>query len=168
MTPLIILREYSVTHMAVGANTGQSPNYVSMLGQRRIWLTGIEPAMGCDAGPTLNYWVGRPTLCVRGTSLDAYTDLSVNVTVRSGVKKTRCRTLHWQVLHRCWPVPAMEGIHVEDIIVSLVLLIIIPGHLGCWPMMKTNTVCLQNIRPCFCLKHSNSLKPGLRVRELLF
>ena len=29
----------------------------------------IEPAMGCDAGPTLNrYWVGRPSLCVQGTS----------------------------------------------------------------------------------------------------
>ena len=49
--------------------TGQSPNYVSMLGQRRIRLTGIEPAAGCDAGLTFNrYWVGRPTLCVPGTS----------------------------------------------------------------------------------------------------
>ena len=47
------------------ANTGQSPNSVLMLGQRRIRLTGIEPAMGCDAGPEMNrYWVGRPTLCV--------------------------------------------------------------------------------------------------------
>ena len=31
----------------------------------RCWsrcLTGIDPAKGCDAGPTLNrYWVGRPT-----------------------------------------------------------------------------------------------------------
>ena len=36
---------------------------VSMLDQRRILLTGIETAMGCDAGPTINgYWVGRPTL----------------------------------------------------------------------------------------------------------
>ena len=52
-----------------GANTGQSPNSVPMLGQRRIRLSSIEPAMGCDAGPTLNrYLVGRPTLCVRGTS----------------------------------------------------------------------------------------------------
>ena len=48
---------------------GQSPNSSSMLGQRRIRLTGIKPAMGCDAGPTLNrYWVGRPTLCLPGTS----------------------------------------------------------------------------------------------------
>ena len=59
----------SVTRMAVRANTGQSPNSVSMLGQRRIRSTGIKPAMGCDAGPTLNrYWVGRPTMCVQGTS----------------------------------------------------------------------------------------------------
>ena len=55
--------------MAVRANTGQSHNSVSMLGQRRIRLTGIKPAIGCDAGSTLNrYWVGRPTLCVPGTS----------------------------------------------------------------------------------------------------
>ena len=42
------------TRMAVIANTGQSPNSVSMLGQLRIRLTSIEPAMSCDAGPTLN------------------------------------------------------------------------------------------------------------------
>ena len=29
-----------------------------MLGQRRIRLPGIEPAIGCDAGPTFpRYWV---------------------------------------------------------------------------------------------------------------
>ena len=51
------------------ANTRQSPDYVSRLGQRRIRLTSIEPAMGCDAGPSLNrYRVGKPTLCVPGTS----------------------------------------------------------------------------------------------------
>ena len=77
-----------------------------MLGLRRIRLTGIEPGMGCDAGLKLNrYWVGRPTLCVH--PIDAYTDLSVNVTVRSGVKKPRGSTFHWQVLHGCWPAPAM-------------------------------------------------------------
>ena len=44
-------------------------NSVSMLGHRRIQLTDMEPAMGCDASATLNrYWVGRPTLCVQGTS----------------------------------------------------------------------------------------------------
>ena len=84
--------------MAVRENTGQSPNSVSMLGQRRIRLTGIEPAIGCDAGPTLNrYWAGRSTFCVPGTS---YTHLSAMV---------------------------VEGIgpHVEDILVSLILTIII-------------------------------------------
>ena len=45
---------------------GQSPNSVSMLGQRRIRVTCIEPAMGFDSGPTLNrYWVGRPTQVTR-------------------------------------------------------------------------------------------------------
>ena len=40
-----------------------------VLGQRRRQLTGIELAMGCDAGPTLHRnRVGRPTSCVRGTS----------------------------------------------------------------------------------------------------
>ena len=75
-----------------------------MLGQRCRRLIGIEPAMGCDAGPTLNRnLVGRPTS-------------SVQVHRR-------------QVLNECWPVPAMvvEGIHVEDIfqLVSLVLPLII-------------------------------------------
>ena len=37
-----------------------------VLGQRHRRLTGIEPAMGCDAGPTLNRnVVGRPTSSVR-------------------------------------------------------------------------------------------------------
>ena len=39
-----------------------------VLGQRRRRLAGIEPAMGCNAGPTLNRnLVGRPTSSVRGT-----------------------------------------------------------------------------------------------------
>ena len=40
-----------------------------VLDRRRRRLTGIEPAMGCDAGPTLNRnLVGRPTSFVSGTS----------------------------------------------------------------------------------------------------
>ena len=31
----------------------QSPNSVSILGQRRIQLTGIEPEMGCEIEPVL-------------------------------------------------------------------------------------------------------------------
>ena len=115
--------------MAVRANTntGQSPNSFSMLGQRRIPFIGIEPAMSCDAEPTLNRCsVGRPILFVRG--LDAYTDLSLNVTVHPEVKETRGSTFYWQVLHKCWPAPVMvvEGIclHVE-VLVSLVISIII-------------------------------------------
>ena len=37
--------------MAVRANTGQSLNSVLILGQRRIQLIGIEPAMGYEADP---------------------------------------------------------------------------------------------------------------------
>ena len=39
-----------------------------VLGQCRIQLTGIEPAMGCNTGPMLNRnLVGRPTSAVSGT-----------------------------------------------------------------------------------------------------
>ena len=75
------------------------PGDRSVLGQRRRQLTGIQPAMGCKAGPTLNQnLVGRPTSSLR-------------------------------VLNEHWPSPPMvvEGIHVEDIfeLVSLVLSLII-------------------------------------------
>ena len=90
-----------------------------MLNQRRILLTGIEPALGSDAGQTLNRnWVGLH--CVYEV-IDVYNDSSINVTIRSGVKKTHGSTFHWQVLHGCWPTPAMvvEGIdlHAEDILI---------------------------------------------------
>ena len=40
-----------------------------VLRQRRRRLTGIEPAVGCSADPTLNRnLVGRPTSSVSGTS----------------------------------------------------------------------------------------------------
>ena len=39
-----------------------------VLGQRRSQLTGIRPAMGCSAGPTLNRnLMGRHTSSVPGT-----------------------------------------------------------------------------------------------------
>ena len=46
------------------------PSDESVLGQRRRRLTGIEQAMGCDSGSTLNRnLVGKPTTSsVRGTS----------------------------------------------------------------------------------------------------
>ena len=125
-----------VTHLTMQSdNTVQSPNAVSLsglrrrlwdsietalclrkvysrpsdglvLGQRRRRSTGIEPAMGCDACPTLNRnLVGRPTSYVRATS----------------------RGTSIQVLNECWLATAMavEGIHVKDIFFSLVLSLII-------------------------------------------
>ena len=45
------------------------PSVGLLLGKRRRRFTSIEPAMGCDAGPTLNRnWVCRPTSSVRGIS----------------------------------------------------------------------------------------------------
>ena len=105
--------------MAVRANSEQSPNSVPMMGQRRVRLTSIEPAMGCDAGPTLNrYWVGRPTLCVPGISyrrVVPYTDLSTLVV--EGI-----------------------GLHVKDIayLSPWFFQLLYPGHLGFLPMKKTN------------------------------
>ena len=45
-------RIYLPFFYGLGLATLQSPNFVSMFGQLQIRLTGIEPAMGCDAGPT--------------------------------------------------------------------------------------------------------------------
>ena len=73
-----------------------------MLGQRRRRLTGIETAMGCDAGPTLNR----------------------NLV---GIGPHPLYEVHRrQVLNEYWPAP-VKGIHVEDIfeLVFLVLSLII-------------------------------------------
>ena len=41
------------------------PSVELVLGQHRRRLTGVKPAMDCNAGPTLNRnWVGWPTSCV--------------------------------------------------------------------------------------------------------
>ena len=87
-----------------------------MLAQRRRRWLNIEPAMGCNAGPTLNLaqhrtgigWVGLN--CVfQVHRIDAYSDLSAMVV--EGI-----------------------GLHIEDILVSLVLSMII-----FWPKRKNNT-----------------------------
>ena len=45
------------------------PSVGLVLGQHRRRLTGIEPVMGCVAGPTLNRnWVGRPTSYVHAAA----------------------------------------------------------------------------------------------------
>ena len=79
------------------------PGNILVLGQRHRQLTDIEPAMGCNAGPTLNRGlVGRPTSSVRSWRhlLSPWYDVHRR-----------------QLLNECWPAPAMlvEGIHVEDI-----------------------------------------------------
>ena len=64
------------------------PSVRLLLGKRGRRLTGIDPAMGCDAGQTFNRnWVCRPTSSV----------------------------LRSDALNGCWPAPAMvvEEIHVE-------------------------------------------------------
>ena len=58
-----------VAFLATGAVERHSHNSIPsaevVLSQRRRQFVGIEPAMGCDAGPTLNRnRVGRPTSCV--------------------------------------------------------------------------------------------------------
>ena len=51
----------------------QQPGDRLVLGQRRRRLIGIEPAIVCNAGPTLNRTVvGRPTSSVPGTSWGKY------------------------------------------------------------------------------------------------
>ena len=61
--------ETALVECHVFAQIIQQPGDVLVLGQRRRRLTGIEPAMGCNAGPTLKRnLVGRPTSSVRGTS----------------------------------------------------------------------------------------------------
>ena len=86
---------------------GQSPNSSSMLGQRRIRLTGIKPAMGCDAGPTLNrYWVRRTTLYLPGTSYRLVhwpiSECHSTFSISRSEKDTQHNTAHG-----CWPAPAM-------------------------------------------------------------
>ena len=51
------------------AQVYSGPSVGLVLGQRRRQLTGIEAAMGCDAGPTFNRnLLGKPISCVRGTT----------------------------------------------------------------------------------------------------
>ena len=112
-----------------------------------VRLTGIETAMGCDACPTFcdacptlnRYWVGRPTLYVP----DAYTDLSAMVVERIGRARWRYTCLLGSFAN-----------YILDIQDS-----------GPWE--KPIQLCLQIIKPIFCLKDSNRLKPGLGVWELL-
>ena len=109
---------------------GQSLNSVSMVGQRRIRLTGIEPAMGCDAGLTMNrYWVGALLHgCCPANTKHCITFVQRRPNVLDvGPPLYKCYTNVLCLLG--WPAPAMVvegiGLHVEDILVSLVLSIVL-------------------------------------------
>ena len=111
------------------------------LGQRFRRLTGIEPAMGCNAGPTLNRnLVGRPTSSVRGTSY-ASIEWMLSSTGDGGGRNTGRRYI-WA----CLLASLLD--YVLDIQDS--------GTRG------------RPIHWFFRLLHSNRLKPGLGVRELFF
>ena len=92
-------------HVFVQSIQHTRPGDRILLGQPRRRLTGIEPAMGCNAGLTLSRnFVG----------IDLHHLYEVH---------------RRQVLNECWPTLAMvvEGIHVKDIfeLVYLVLSLII-------------------------------------------
>ena len=66
-------------------NIYNRPSYGLVLGQRLRRLTGIEPAMGCDAGQTPEFGGQAYILCTR------------------------------YILGKYWMKLVVEGIHVEDI-----------------------------------------------------
>ena len=69
-----------------------------MLSQRRKRLTCIEAAMGCDAGPTLNwYWVG--TLCCMDVAQQTQNIVSPLTT--SAQRLRRWSTIV-QMLYKCF------------------------------------------------------------------
>ena len=141
-----------------------------VFGQHRIRLIGIEPTMDCDAGPTLNrYWVGRPTLCVPGTS---YRLLHWRISGCHSRLRSACSWKRHEAQHGCWPAPAMVvggiGLHVEDMLVSLFLLIIISWTFRILAHEENQYKVYKILGQLFCLKHSNRLKSGLWIRELLF
>ena len=89
--------ETALVECHVFAQSIQQPSDRLVLGQRFRRLTGIEPAMGCNAGPTLNRnLVGRPTSSVRGTSY-ASIEWMLSSTGYGGGRNTRRRYI-WTCL----------------------------------------------------------------------
>ena len=140
------------------------PSVGLVLGQRRRRLTSIEPAMSCDAGPTLNWnWVGRSTSYVRAKRVFSMYPLWYEYIV-----ETRDSTIHWQLImdvgqHRwCW---------WKEYTLKIYILTHLPGSffnyiLEIWDSDTWGRDTQYKI--LFCLLHSNRLKLGFGVREHLF
>ena len=76
---LLVHIETALGECHVFDNVYSRPSDGLVLGQHRRKLTGIEPAMSCDAGPTLNWnLVGRPTSSVQDTSYASIERMLVN------------------------------------------------------------------------------------------
>ena len=115
------------------------------MGQRRGRLTGIEPTMGCDAGPTLNriWWVGLHPL------YDVH---------------------RRQVLNECWPAPAMvmEATHVEDIYLAKIET---QHHSDVGPTLYkcyTNVSCLLGAEAYLFVPHRDRTAHHLSLSFLLW
>ena len=135
------------------------PGVGLVLGQRRRRLTSIEPAMSCDAGPTLNWnWVGRSTSYVRAKRVFSMYPLWYEYIV-----ETRGSTIHWQLI---MDVGQHRWSWWKEYTLKIYILTGLPGsflylrHLGFWHMRKRYTI--QNIILSIALKQT---KTGLGVRE---
>ena len=113
------------------------------VGLARIRLTGIEPAMGCDAGPALNrYCVGRPTLCVQSTWYWFVNCLisECHSTFRSE-KDVSLASRPIALILASTGDGGGRNRHTRYARYTFLLgSFNYPGHLWFWPMRKTNTV----------------------------
>ena len=121
-----------------------SPSDGLVLGQRRRRLTGIEPAMGCDAGRTLTRdLVGRPTSSVRGTSYASIEWLLAS-TGDGGGRNTR-----WKYILTCLFGSFLnyftDFTNQQSLIISWIFRTLV-AH-----VVDQYTVMFKNLKPIFCL-----------------
>ena len=93
--------EESVTRIAVRANTGQSPNSVSMLGQRRRLWVNIETALGeCHVfADVVAQIYSRPSVELADVLVQIYSRPSVGLVL--GQRRKRLTGI--ELLLRRWP-----------------------------------------------------------------
>ena len=141
-------RGESVTCIAVQANTRQSPNAVSMLGQRWRRCANIETIL-VYWGAAARSSVGPASWTIRRHRASNGLRHWPNIEPKLGewpihrvYRRDTCSTTHWQALNDCWSAPAILAgwFNVEDIyfILSPWFSLIISWTF--WPMQKTNTV----------------------------